>query len=348
MGDTNTPEELWKKLLEELNKSLGNNKRDWAKNVKAAAENLKKNLDTAADKEVFLVVKVEKEKLTAGGVENVEQKLAIKKTELEAAKKKLNVEAAKVEEVKAAGDSKPDTSYEFSSFLSSIGESVVASQENLDKESINYLTRLQEDEIYGSIIPPTVFRIPKLKASLKLGIERSESKKLNVLIFGKEEKSNKINQQSVELEIMAVPASAELLQNLRGKIPQIQFVLSPREREFLFENIKTVVASESDSIKKSNYGDMLESENSNRVIFWRTTKSKSTEPDVFLVLYAGKVKTDKSHHVCLWQLKLTKKPSLQAIIRYALAPNSNTKQDQGLLHNFVSILTDRQEALLNS
>ncbi len=241
------------------------------------------------------------------------------------------------------------TSHEFSNFLSSIGESVVASQENLDRESIKYLKRLKGNDTHSSIIPPTVFRIPRLKASLNLGIERSKSQKLNVLIYGKEEESKMINQQSVELEIMAVPASAELMQSLQGKIPQIQFVLTEREREFLFENIKTAVTSESENIKKGHYGDMLDPKNSNRVIFWRTTKSKLTDLDVFLVLYAGKVKAEKSRHVGLWQLKLSKNkpPILEAIIRYDLAPNSEvTKQDQGLLHNFVSILAERQEALL--
>lgn len=96
---------------------------------------------------------------------------------------------------------------DFTEFMTHIGESLRSAQERLDDASDEYLQALKASK--RAHIPPTIFRIPKLTADMKFSLERVGSKKVSVVFYSKEDKVRELHQQSVSLEIVAVPPPAD-------------------------------------------------------------------------------------------------------------------------------------------
>ncbi|MDI1478904.1 hypothetical protein [Polyangium sp. y55x31] len=94
------------------------------------------------------------------------------------------------------------TEADFASFFAEVGRSVLSAQESLDAASRVYLKNNKN----AKHVPPTVYRIPRVTADMKFSLESIGSKNVNVVFYSKEEKVRDLHQQSVQLEIVAVPA----------------------------------------------------------------------------------------------------------------------------------------------
>jgi hypothetical protein len=98
----------------------------------------------------------------------------------------------------------PSAALGFSQFLTGVAEAMITAQERLDLQTEAYLS--------GSSSPrplPTLFRLPRLKATMKCAFERSEGKELNLLFYSSTTAANALQQQTIDFELMAVPPPPE-------------------------------------------------------------------------------------------------------------------------------------------
>lgn len=112
----------------------------------------------------------------------------------------------------------PSAALGFSQFLTGVAEAMIAAQERLDLQTEAYLS--------GSSSPrplPTLFRLPRLKATMKCAIERSEGKELNLLFYSSTAAANALQQQTIDFELTAVPPPPEA-----GLVPGEYVPLLPR------------------------------------------------------------------------------------------------------------------------
>lgn len=109
-----------------------------------------------------------------------------------------------------ASESESISKISLSDFFSNVGSSVIEAQHSLDKEiasrrihdHLNPLTRT---------IPRAMYRIPRVSAEINLGLDLSDSKKVNMFVFGKEYSEKESMQQKVSFEIVSVPPPVELI-----------------------------------------------------------------------------------------------------------------------------------------
>lgn len=97
-----------------------------------------------------------------------------------------------------------------STFFSNVGSSVIEAQDLLDKEISAKRIHDHLDPLTGTI-PRAMYRIPKVSAEVNLGFDLSDSKKVNMFVFGKEHSEKESMQQKVSFEIVSVPAPIELI-----------------------------------------------------------------------------------------------------------------------------------------
>lgn len=131
--------------------------------------------------------------------------------------------------VTAAGASET----EFDEFLTSLAQSVVATQKKLDKESAAYLNEIQGQDH----IQPTVFRMPKLEAQMKFGLDVKSGSKLNLLFWGRNSETVQQNQQGINFEIVSVPAPPGAIESARRSVPQWTLIIDPLLRRELVGEI---------------------------------------------------------------------------------------------------------------
>lgn len=97
-------------------------------------------------------------------------------------------------------------------FFADIGQGVVTAQKQLDRASEEYVQGLLErrkkndPEARGEVPGAAVFRIPRVSAELKLSLEKSDDRSWNVVFYSKGHESREVNEQSLQFEIVSVPA----------------------------------------------------------------------------------------------------------------------------------------------
>lgn len=119
-------------------------------------------------------------------------------------------------------------STEFSAFLKDMSDGFVEAQRSLDDESYRYLQSTYDQDH----IPPTTFRIPKLKASMRFQMERSIRNRAGLVFYSNTKTASEAHQQGIEFEITAAPAPPELSGAPR---PQILFAIDRPTRDKVFE-----------------------------------------------------------------------------------------------------------------
>jgi len=210
---------------------------------------------------------------------------------------------------------------DLASFLSEVGNSVIESQRQMDIQSKNYLDSIQNK----AFLPPTIFRIPKITAELKLGLSRSIESKLTALIFSKKSKAEEINQQSIKMEIMAVPASVEAIQQLKKDVPSVNMILNITERDRLFSFIKNTRLPRATQDQRDRF-----LKHKNRTVFCETF-----EPKQFIIFFA---QTDDAKEVEVWELNLKEK---------TLNLRQNLKSAK-VFRDFINKIIDKQEMLFKN
>jgi hypothetical protein len=224
-------------------------------------------------------------------------------------------------------DIQPGDATPFSDFLSEIGHSVVKSQQELDQRSVEYLSSIK-DRPY---IPPTLFRIPKISAELKVALEDEKSTGLRVLLYSQQEKMSRLNQQSLKFEIAAVPPSADLLKALENSTPRIHFVFDRLEREKVFSALQGL----EDKLKLP-INPETEQDDRDRVLIWTLGQEAAKD---YLILYAGVGENELG----IWFLNAARNVS-SAVLRFDLQPKS--REDQSSLQNYVHELGQKQKRFL--
>lgn len=219
----------------------------------------------------------------------------------------------------------------FSDFLSKIGESVVQSQRKLDQKSIEYLSSIR-DRPY---LPPTLFRIPKIEAELKVALEEKDQTGLNVILFSRQSEMSRLNQQSLRLEIAAVPPSPDLLKGIQDHTPRVDFLFDHLERKEVFDLLIKLGAALEKLPLTRQVERMHREENRERVLIWPIpTKS------CYLLLFAGEF---SQNDVGIWFLDKNK-ASLEPVVRIDL--KEKPSENQAPFREFVFELGLAQQKLL--
>ena len=111
-------------------------------------------------------------------------------------------------------------------FFLAIGNGVIEAQQQLDRASESYVRSLmrgsiESDPLDGSApatTPPllgSTFRIPRVTAEFKCSLEADHDKKLNVVFYSDRSDVRELHQQTVQLEVVAVPISPDYINSLR-------------------------------------------------------------------------------------------------------------------------------------
>ena len=137
------------------------------------------------------------------------------------------------------------------SFIEQFGEGVVNAQEELDRRSKTYLSKLQNaDEATAAL--PSLYRIPKATAELSFSMEYEKERGFNLFVFGKKDARTERQQQKISFDIVAAPPPVELLEALSVAEMDAAWVLNILEREQILESISQNLASETDAVKIGN------------------------------------------------------------------------------------------------
>lgn len=129
---------------------------------------------------------------------------------------------------------------ELEEFFVQVGRSLVSAQQQLDQRSQEYMAQLTQGGADPSMA--TLYRIPKVSAELKFGLEKVSKKGINLLIHRQGTQSSILNQQSVSFEIAAIPAPPGALAAVRQRAPQMQLLLDPEARRQILEALAAATA----------------------------------------------------------------------------------------------------------
>jgi hypothetical protein len=114
----------------------------------------------------------------------------------------------------------------FEDFLGSVGRAMLDAQKQLDAQSSQYLTGIQNQPH----IAPSVFRMPKLSGTMKFAVGKSSSNQMNLVFYSSGSQESSQHQQEIQFEMVSAPAPLQALGALRQKAPRLDLVLDPAER----------------------------------------------------------------------------------------------------------------------
>lgn len=221
----------------------------------------------------------------------------------------------------------------FSDFLSNIGASVIQSQQKLDEQSLIYLAGIKDRQY----IPPSLFRIPKISAELKVALSDEKEKGINVLLFSEKRKMNFLNQQSLKFDIVAVPPSPDLLKAAYEHIPRIDFVFDRTERRRVFNRIGELLGTIENEKVRKQIQELFDENRHDQVVIWQLDPSPQ-----YLLLYADP-DADPESGLGVWHFD-AQKGQIDAVIRSDLKPKPG--ETQRPLWTFFTKLANDQRALL--
>jgi len=210
----------------------------------------------------------------------------------------------------------------FSDFLTSVGQAVVDTQKQLDEASRKYLA--SADRVPTA--SPTVFRMPKLSGRMQFEVQFDKSKTVNLIFHSETEKAKTLNQQSVEFDIVAVPAPPDVLIALQNTAPTVSLILDPTVRADLAA-ARAAAPANADNIPK----DM----DLQRAIIAQIS-GPNLAGSAYLVFCTGEGDND----VGTWLLQ---DRTLQVIYRFGKKNSDN----EGVLKKFLAHVADVQQKFLN-
>jgi hypothetical protein len=136
----------------------------------------------------------------------------------------------------AAPIAKPRAS-SFEEFVGEIGKAMVSAQQGLDVASNLY------SHSGGPLVAPTSYRIPKLTASMRFALEKTDEKRFDLLIYSSSETARELNQQTLDLELVAVPAAPDLIAAIEGRRPRMTLLTGAGQRAPLLDALQRGLAS---------------------------------------------------------------------------------------------------------
>jgi hypothetical protein len=136
----------------------------------------------------------------------------------------------------ATADKPPPTT--FAAFLDQIGRAMVDAQQGLDTLSNLY------SHGPAPLVAPTSYRIPKLTASMRFALETVREREFNLLVYSDTQRARELNQQTLDLEIVAVPAAPEVAAAIAERRPRFTVVTGAAARAALLEALLAGLAGE--------------------------------------------------------------------------------------------------------
>lgn len=212
----------------------------------------------------------------------------------------------------------------FSDFISNISRSFVDAQKRLDSESAAYLKSI-EDRAH---VQPAVFQMPRVTANMRFALEVSKSTGFNLLFFDKKEESTTRNEQSIEFEVVSVPAPPEAMRAVGSLAPRLALTMDPAVR-------RAVLARIAEETPGRLSDPLIEAarKTPDRVLILES--SPAPEPR-WLALHATR---ESANSVGMWRIT---KDGIETI--YSFSRNNGPGEVN--LVELVSALADRQEAFL--
>jgi len=164
---------------------------------------------------------------------------------------------------------------DISEFFHAIGSGVIDAQRRLDHASQEYVRGLlSQPERPGAASTASLFRIPRVTAELKCSLESSHEKKLNLVFYSDRNDVRELHQQSIQLEVVAVPVPPDYLQELQR---------TKTERQEESSDPSSEAAEESEPSDQSNAPKIFslptETEGSVRTKSARLTAMMLSEPE---------------------------------------------------------------------
>jgi hypothetical protein len=220
----------------------------------------------------------------------------------------------------------------FADFLSSVGEAVLDGQRQLDRKSEHYLHDIAKSEF----IVPTAFRIPKLSAKMMFELTFEKTKGVNLIFNSRSEAAARRNQQSIEFDIVSVPAPVGSSETIR-RIVGIELVFDPVVRRQLLE-ASDKAADSTDG--KENALPARAVDDASRILLLRRSIGVEEKPG-FLVIYAGQTEetVDKPNAVGMW---IFDSSGLQVVYRF----ERKNGQFEDRLKPFIDQIAQQQKNLI--
>jgi hypothetical protein len=125
----------------------------------------------------------------------------------------------------------------FEEFVGEIGKAMVSAQQGLDVASNLY------SHGGGPLVAPTSYRIPKLTASMRFALEKTDEKRFDLLIYSSSETARELNQQTLDLELVAVPAAPDLIAAIEGRRPRMTLLTGTGQRAPLLDALERGLAT---------------------------------------------------------------------------------------------------------
>jgi|SRR5947209_8992594 len=200
-------------------------------------------------------------------------------------------------------------------FFDQVGEGVVKAQQKMDLRSLDYVKGVAGQPN----ILPSLFRIPKVSADLKFALDTSEDHVKGLIFFKDESSQQTRNQQSIQFEIVSVPAT-----QLPPAPLFISLVFSAVQRGVIFDALAKV----------ADPGTQLLRDNQKRVIIYAPDGDRG----YFLAFAADGADTQ----VGIWYLVMGNPPTL-----ITLRKPGDASPSIGPLHTMLLQQGKTQEDFLN-
>ena len=216
-------------------------------------------------------------------------------------------------------------STEFSSFFTTVGQSVVAAQKQLDKHTKDYLASIRSKPF----LLPSVFRIPKLSAEIRFSLEETSGKELNLVFYKQETQVEKLQAQRIQFEIVAAPPPVGAIREITEKTPILEGLIAPDARDRLFKRIQ---ATEPAKIHMNAID-----KNKDRVLVFPYKPTNS--------YYLALATTDR-HGARFWRFATDPEPKLRTPLQYP-RPNS-PDVEFAMLMELMTTIQDAQADLIKN
>jgi hypothetical protein len=178
-------------------------------------------------------------------------------------------------------------------FFGEVGDALLVAQRKLDTASRDYVRYAAE----ARDVPPAMFRIPKVQANLKFAIEKSKSRRLNVVFYGKKTEETELNQQEINFEIVAAPPDAEVVRKVAATVPGADLVLDPETRAAARIAVDRAGSFDRHTVLKEHWASTV-------LLRITAPAGEGLEPKLFAVL-ANAVENDPAKlHLNVWSIGL--------------------------------------------
>ncbi len=229
----------------------------------------------------------------------------------------------------------------FADFLSDIGDSVVATQRQLDEQSRVYLEQIKGNKH----ITPAIYRLPKVSASIKFGMRKSKGEGFNIIVAQRRKEDERTLNQSLDFEIISVPPPPDYQQTLSGEIPTIGFIFSPTVRQGIFSDIEKYQPKPEQTSLKKEIELLLASKN--EVLMLQIGPRLKKGFDNYLILFANE---EGEKNVGIWSLLRDpsgqQKPVFEIILKFTASNRQG--ENYKALRDIIVAHSKQQSKLLSS